>query len=214
MVIELSTEPGISAARAVMRSLLQDKPYIIVGVGGGSCSGKGHCITRKKERLPADDFILDWYYKDLAELVDVSAGQDHNDANHDEPNALHIDEIAEHLQANRRGEEVLTPRYSFTDHIRTGTKPYRINTGRILIVDGLFALDPRLKDHYDVRIFIDAPTDMRLARRIDRDTKERGRTEDGVRKKWMATVEAMYTLHIEPTKQYADLVIRNNVYRP
>jgi uridine kinase len=214
MAIELSTEPGINVARAIMTSLLQDHPYIIVGVGGGSCSGKGHCITRKKEDLPADDFIMDWYYKDLAELVDLSTGQDHNDANHDEPDALHIREIAEHLQAIRRGEEVLTPRYSFHTHKRTGTELYKISKGRILIVDGLFALDPRLTENYHLSIFIDAPTGMRLARRVDRDTRERGRTEKGVRKKWMATVEAMYTQHIEPTRQYADLVIKNNVYRP
>jgi uridine kinase len=114
--------------------------------------------------------------------------------------------LREHLAQLRAGRAIDRPCYSFALHARVGTE--LVVPAPVLVVEGLFALYwPEVRELLDLRIFVDAPSDVRLARRIDRDVRERGRTRASVMNQFRATVQPAHELYVEPTRQYADLVL-------
>jgi uridine kinase len=129
--------------------------------------------------------------------------------NYDEPAAFDLRLLVEHVTSLSAGVPVSKPRYSFITHTRVGTEP--LNPSSFIVVEGLFALYwPELRSVCDLKIFVDAPEHLRLARRMVRDGNERGRSCDSVRAQYATSVAPMHTVFVEPTRLHADIVLSND----
>ena len=107
----------------------------------------------------------------------------------------------------KQNKSISKPVYDFTAHMRKGYENFK--PGKIMIIEGIFALNQTISDILDIKVFMEAATKLRLQRRIERDVKERGRTEESVIEQFNSTVEPMYLKHVLPTKKFADFVIEN-----
>jgi uridine kinase len=177
---------------------------VIVGIAGGSGSGKStiaHGLATLTERFGSVVICQDDYYKGIGPGVDVEA------YNFDEPAALDLDLLAHHLSELKRGHSVAAPLYDFHAHGRR-EETRSIAPCPLVFVEGLFlfAADP-LRSAFDIRFFIDVPAEERLRRRIGRDTSDRGRTPEDIRRQFESQVEPMYRLHIAPTRIHAHFVL-------
>ena len=180
------------------------KPYI-VGIAGGTGAGKTTLAHMLFDHLGDDRAIRiahDAYYRDFSH---VQAGQ-RGQINFDHPDALETDLLVQHLQALSRGETVLIPTYDFTTHVRT-SETLEICPRPIIIVEGILLLvEQILRDALNLKIFVDAPPDIRLIRRMNRDVDERGRTPESVTRQYCKTVRPMHDTYVEPSREYADLI--------
>jgi uridine kinase len=175
----------------------------LVGIAGPSCSGKTELAFWLAHRTGAPILNLDHYYRDLNGL----AFEERARANFDEPAALDHEEILRDARALAAGGAITAPRYDYSVHARIEGNQL-VEPAPIIILEGLFALYwPELRDLYQLRVFVDAPSDLCLARRIRRDVQERGRTPESVREQFAATVEPMAQLHILPTRAFADVTV-------
>jgi uridine kinase len=180
----------------------------VVGIGGGSGSGKSALARALATALGPERVALltqDAYYHDLAHLdADERAAR-----NFDAPEALDQALFRAHLAALRQGQAVTPPSYCFVTHSRRGlAEP--VEPGEVLIVEGILLLrDPLVRRHLDLRIYVDAPESLRVARRIARDRVERGRTAAAVATQCRATVLPAHARWVEPTRVWADLVLVN-----
>jgi uridine kinase len=179
---------------------------LIVGIAGGSGSGKSTVARRIAGSLAAPDvaFIdMDAYYRNFAHLP----MEERRRVNWDHPEALDIDLLVDHLALLRAGMPIEKPVYDFVTHTRT-PRVERIEPGRVVVVDGilLFA-DERVRAHCDVKVFVDADADIRLIRRIRRDMSERGRPLDEILSQYLSTVQPMHLQFVEPSKRYADVIV-------
>jgi uridine kinase len=179
---------------------------LIVGIAGGSGSGKSTVARRIAGSLAAPDvaFIdMDAYYRNFAHLP----MDERRRVNWDHPDALDIDLLVDHLALLRAGMPIDKPTYDFVTHTRTAHVE-RIEPGRVVVVDGilLFA-DERVRAHCDVKVFVDADADIRLIRRIRRDMSERGRPLDEILTQYLSTVQPMHLQFVEPSKRYADVIV-------
>lgn len=176
----------------------------IIGIAGASCSGKTTLAARLAERLPQRPVTivsLDSYYRDLAHLTPEARAV----WNFDAPDALDHDLLFQHLCALRKGATIEIPVYDFSTHTRA-PRTERIVPSAFLIIEGLFVLYwPEIREMLQTTVFIAAPHEVCLARRIARDVCERGRTEESVRAQYAATVRPMYDEHCAPTAQFANL---------
>ena len=179
---------------------------VVIGIAGGSGSGKTTVQKRVMERFGTRRIALldhDAYYRDLAHL----APEDRARFNFDHPDALETGLMVEHLDALLAGETVPKPTYSFETHSRLeATNPVE---GRpVILVEGILVLaEPELRDRMDVKIYVDAPDDVRLMRRIERDLHERGRSIDSILGQYRRTVRPMHLEFVEPSKRHADVII-------
>jgi len=179
---------------------------VVIGVAGGSGSGKTTVVRRIIESLGDDQVTLlehDRYYRDRSELrLEERAA-----LNYDHPDALDTELMVRHLEELRAGRQVEIPVYDFARYARrpvTETAPPR----RAIIVEGiLIYVDATLRALMDVKVFVDTDADTRFIRRLTRDVAERGRTMESVIDQWQATVKPMHFEFVEPTKRYADLII-------
>jgi uridine kinase len=180
-------------------------PYL-VGIAGGTASGKTTLTRRMYEIGGAEQVAvveLDRYYR----------AQDHIDlsrrvaTNYDHPLSLESELLVQHLQALKAGRAVHTPVYDFVRHTRCASSSIVVEPRRVILVEGIlvFAI-PELRDLFDFRIFVDAPTELRLRRRTERDVLERGRTEEEVLKQWNTTVHPMHLEFLEPSRAAAHMV--------
>ncbi len=178
------------------------QPYLI-GIAGPSCSGKSEVSRRLARILRAPILAIDHYYRDLKHLsLDERAR-----TNFDAPDSLDSELVAEHVAALAAGRGVNQPTYDFAHHTRAAAIEH-IEPAEYVLVEGLFALSwPEVRQHLDFSIYIFADHDTCLTRRVFRDVRERGRTEESVRSQYEATVRPMADLHVAPTAQYADLVL-------
>lgn len=146
---------------------------------------------------------IDRYYRDLSHLPRAERARQ----NFDHPDAIEWPLLEAHVAALRDGQAVALPVYDFAEHARcAATEACR--SGEIVIVEGLFALvSPALRGLYDLAVYVDAPGDACLARRVERDVRERGRSPESVTEQWLASVEPMYVEVVAPTRRYADLVV-------
>lgn len=182
----------------------------IVGVAGGSGSGKSTVVSEASSRLRSaslDVAILehDAYYRDLSHLPKSQR----RIQNFDHPRALETPLLVEHLDRLKEGEAVTVPIYDYSDHIRyeTGT---RLSPAGILFVVGIHVLfDEELRSRLDMKVFVHADADVRLARRIERDLETRGRTIRQILKQYRRSVRPMHIRYVEPSKEYADLLLSN-----
>ncbi|MGC8795253.1 MAG: uridine kinase [Bryobacteraceae bacterium] len=176
---------------------------LLIGIAGPSCAGKSELARRLAVVLPATALSLDRYYRDLSHL----APEQRASWNFDVPEALELELLAGHLEALAQGKPIEVPVYDFTQHVRKPVREKLLPGGHVL-VEGLFALlDERVRRLLDFGIFVEAPDDVCLTRRIERDVRERGRTPESVRRQYEETVRPMARRYILPTRAYADLAL-------
>lgn len=177
-------------------------PYLI-GVAGPSCAGKTELARHLAERLKAAVVPLDSYYLDLSSRP----MEERVRFNFDEPGALDHALFLCHLQALSQGRAIERPVYDFTTHSRT-SRVECVRPGPFIVVEGLFVLYwEDVRALFGTKVFVDLPDDRCLKRRIVRDVRERGRTEESVRRQFAETVRPMAALYVHPTTSSADLVI-------
>ena len=180
------------------------KPTVVIGIVGGSGSGKTP-LARGLQALTAryGNVLMsqDSYYRGLSD------GMDARNYNFDEPAALDMDLLAVHLALLKAGRPVHAPLYDFETHRRRAATE-TVSPAALIIVEGLFLYAlPALREVFDLRFFLDVPAAERLRRRIDRDVRERGRTEQEIIAQFREQVEPMYIRHVEPTRKHADAVL-------
>ena len=183
---------------------------VIIGIAGASASGKSLIARTIYNELTAElgeDQIgvitEDCYYKDQSHLP----MSDRVKTNYDHPNAFDHALLGEHLKSLIEGNTVNIPVYSYSEHTRMSETTH-FTPKRIIILEGILLLtDSTLRKLLDVSIFMDTPLDICLIRRLVRDVQERGRTMDSVLEQYQKTVRPMFLQFIEPSKQYADIII-------
>lgn len=179
---------------------------VVIGVAGGSGSGKTTVVRRIVESLGNDHVAVvqhDRYYRDRNDLrLEERAA-----LNYDHPDSLETDLLVAHVQRLREGATVQLPVYDFARHARTAhtdTMPAR----RTIIVEGILIFtDAALRSMMDVKVFVDTDDDIRFIRRLRRDVAERGRTMESVIDQYLTTVKPMHLDFVEPSKRYADIII-------
>lgn len=185
------------------------KEPFVIGLGGGSGSGKSTFAERLTARYPGQVTVLgsDNYYRRHDEMTLEARSH----LNYDAPEALELDLLVEHLQALKRGEAVDCPVYDFSVHNRSG-QTIRLQPRPVLLVDGILILwEERLRALMDLRIYVEADADERILRRIRRDVVERGRTLDNVSQQYLSTVKPMHNRYVEPSKKEADIIINGGL---
>jgi len=181
------------------------RPFLI-GVAGGTCSGKTTVTERLVELVGSDHLALikqDAYYVDRSD----QPFDERTRANYDHPDAFDWDLTFEQLSTLLTGRGVDVPVYDYPNHNRS-KDVLRIEPRRIVVFEGILALyDEKLRDLFDLRIFVDTDADVRLIRRLERDVRDRGRTPESIMRQYMTTVRPSHLQFIEPTKRHADVII-------
>ena len=181
---------------------------MICGIAGGANAGKTTIVNALKESFKAEE-------KSLAILPLDSYNRDHSDLsledrakiNFDHPDAFEHDLYLKHLSLLKQGEPVDIPVYDFATHSRT-TEVERIEPAELIIGEGhLLFVIPEVVREFDVKLFISAPEELRLKRRLERDVRERGRTPESIRTQFATTVSPMHDKYIEPSSSLADLIL-------
>ena len=193
-----------------MSTLTENKSCIVIAIAGASASGKSLIAStiykELKDELGQDDIGIiseDAYYKDQSHLI----MEERVKTNYDHPNSMDHDLLVAHLQALKQGNSVEIPEYDYTEHNRKSTVTY-FPPKRIIILEGILLLtDEHIRNEIDVSIFVDAPLDICFIRRLQRDMQERGRTMESVVSQYRKTVRPMFLQFVEPSKQYADVII-------
>ncbi|MEK7487424.1 MAG: uridine kinase [Planctomycetota bacterium] len=178
----------------------------VVGVAGGSASGKSTVVKNIMSRLGEDNYVVldnDSYYKNLPHLSE----EDRAKANYDHPSSLDQVLFLEHIRDLKSGRSVRKPQYDFVHHQRS-PNTLQIEPKQIIIVEGILILeDEIIRNEMDIKIFVDTDPDIRLIRRLSRDMKTRGRSLEMIINQYLLTVKPMYEKFVEPTKKYADIII-------
>lgn len=177
----------------------------IIAVAGGSASGKSSIVKHIDEYFKDDLIVIghDNYYK----AHDDISFDERAKLNYDYPGAFDNDLFYEDLKKLQKGNSIEMPTYDYTVHTRS-KETITINPTKIILIEGILVLeDKRIREITDTKVFIDADSDVRLQRRILRDTKERGRSLDSVLEQFIKQVKPMHEKYVEPTKKYADIII-------
>lgn len=182
------------------------KDCIIIGVAGGSGSGKTTVANNLVKAFKAEDAVLveqDAYYR---ELLNMSI-EEKAKVNFDHPDSIEFELLRKHLEMLKEGKSIDRPIYDFTTHSRK-EGAVKINSSKIIIVEGIliFAV-PEIRELLDVKIFVDTDADEMILRRIERDMNERGRSFESVKNQYLTTVKPMFLEFCEPSKRYADVII-------
>ncbi len=178
---------------------------ITIGIAGGTGSGKTTITKRIMKEFGGDVSVLyhDNYYKRHDEL----SYAERTKLNYDHPNAFDTDLLVQHLEALRRGETIQCPVYDYTVHNRSD-KTITVHPAKVVVVEGILIFaEPELCKRMDVKIFVDTDADVRILRRIVRDTRDRGRDLESIVTQYLATVKPMHEMFVEPSKRNADIII-------
>jgi uridine kinase len=179
---------------------------LVVGIAGGTGSGKTTVAHKLAGAMPPGRCITiehDAYYKDQSHLPPAERVH----INYDHPSSLESTLLAHHLAELRAGRGVEIPSYDFATHTRR-PETRRVTPAKVIIVEGILVFtEPALRDHMDIKIFVDTDADIRLIRRIRRDLEQRGRTFGSIRDQYYQTVRPMHIEHVEPSKRWADLIV-------
>ncbi len=182
---------------------------LVIGIAGGTGSGKTTVVNQIVKEFNSDDVGIisqDSYYKDNSHL----SLEERTKVNFDHPRSIDFDLLYEHINKLKKGETIEQPVYSFVQHTRTGDTIIT-HPRKVMLVEGILIFnDKKLRDLFDVKIYVHADSDERLIRRVRRDITERGRTVDEVLNRYQNTLKPMHEQFIEPTKAYADLIIPND----
>ncbi|EKN7254738.1 TPA: uridine kinase [Staphylococcus pseudintermedius] len=178
----------------------------IIGIAGGSGSGKTSVTNKIMNNLEGHSVALieqDYYYKDQSHLT----FEQRLKTNYDHPFAFDNDLLIQNLKSLQSAQSVEVPTYDYTNHTRSD-KTIAFQPKDVIIVEGIFALEnEELRNMMDVKIYVDTDADLRILRRLVRDTKERGRTMESVIDQYLTVVRPMHNQFIEPTKKFADIII-------
>ncbi|MEN1783598.1 MAG: uridine kinase [Bacteroidota bacterium] len=184
---------------------------LIIGIAGGTGCGKTTVVNQIVEELPKGEVVVisqDAYYNDLSHLNKEERAR----VNFDHPNSIDFELLIEQVAALKSGQAIAMPQYSFVEETRlAGTTA--IEPKPVVIVEGILVLsNPKLRALFDIKIYVHADSDERLIRRLQRDIRERGHDLEKVLYRYQTAVKPMHNEFIEPSKEYADLIIPNNHY--
>ncbi len=184
------------------------KPMII-GIAGGSGSGKSTFTNRLRDRFGDRVSVLyhDNYYRAHNDLP----FEERKKLNYDHPDALETELLVEHLKQLKAGQAIECPTYNYSLHNRA-PETIIIEPRPVILLEGILVLcDRQLRNMLDIKIYVDADADERILRRIVRDTKERGRDLENIINQYLDTVKPMHNIHVEPTKIYADIITNSGM---
>lgn len=185
------------------------KKAFVIGIAGGSGSGKSTFAKRLKDRFPDDVALVscDNYYLARSEIP----FEERKKQNYDAPEAFEFDLMVGQIMDLKNGKDVLCPVYDFSRHTRSD-RVVEIKSKPVILIDGILIFaEPKLREIMDVRVYVETDADERILRRARRDICERGRDLDGVIEQYLATVKPMHNKHVEPTKMYADIIINGGM---
>ena len=181
------------------------KEAFVIGIAGGSGSGKSTFAKRLKQRFPEEIALVscDNYYLARHEMP----LEERKLQNYDSPEAFEFQLMIRQITALKRGEDILCPVYDFTQHDRS-EQVLQIQAKPVVLIDGILIFtEPKLRELMDMKIYVETDADERILRRVRRDMVERGRDLDGIIDQYLATVKPMHNAYVEPTKAYADIII-------
>ncbi len=189
-----------------MNSHDNNPPPVIIGIAGGSGSGKTTVGLRIMEQAPGKTVLIihhDSYYRDNSHLP----LKDRAKINYDHPSAFETELLVDHLQEIRQGRPVEIPTYDYAAHSRLPQTDH-VEPADIIFVEGILVLESvALRDLMDIRLYVDVDADERFIRRLRRDTAERGRTPESVIHQYQQVVKPMHLQFVEPSKRFAHLII-------
>ena len=181
---------------------------LIIGIAGGTGSGKTTIAKALQRKVGENNLLIikqDYYYKDLSHL----SYKERTSQNFDHPDSLDIELLVNHIKRLENRKNISVPDYDFTKHIRK-QKKINCKPKKITLVEGIFAIFfSSLRKLYTFNVFLDIPSDIRLIRRINRDMNNRDRSIKSVTKQYLDTVRPMHNQFVEPSKNYADIIIDN-----
>lgn len=184
---------------------------LIIGIAGGTGSGKTTVVNQIIDELKHEEVDVisqDSYYQDTSHL----GFEDRKKINFDHPKSIDFELLAQHLRKLKKGETIEQPVYSFKEHNRTG-ETVETRPRKVIIVEGILILThPEIRELFDIKIYVHADSDERLIRRLKRDIAERGRDLEEVLWRYQTTLKPMHQQFIEPTKEFADIIIPTNRY--
>lgn len=186
---------------------------LVIGIAGGTGSGKTTVVNNLLNRIDANQVNTlgqDNYYFDNSSLLI----EERNKLNYDHPHSIDFNLLIDHVKKLKEGKSIKQPIYSFHTHTRKNNILI-INPKKILLVEGILVLsNSKLREEFDVKIFVSTDSDERLIRRIRRDIQERGRALEEVLQRYQSTLKPMHEQFIEPSKSYADIIIPNMKQNP
>ena len=185
------------------------KNVFVIGIAGGSGSGKSTFAKRLKDRFPDDIALVscDNYYLARSEMP----LEERKKQNYDAPEAFEFDLMVGQIMDLKQGKDVLCPVYDFALHTRS-EQVVEIKAKPIVLIDGILIFaEPKLREIMDMRVYVETDADERILRRARRDICERGRDLDGVIEQYLTTVKPMHNKYVEPTKAYADIIINGGM---
>ncbi|MCH7784521.1 MAG: uridine kinase [Bacteroidetes bacterium] len=184
---------------------------LIIGIAGGTGSGKTSVVEQIVEDLPKDEVCVisqDSYYKDTSNLN----YKERQKINFDHPQAIDFDLLVNHLIELKKGNSIEQPIYSFVEHNRI-KDTLKTDPKKVVIVEGILILtNPELRDMFEIKVYVHADSDERLIRRLKRDMAERGRSLEEILNRYQTTLKPMHQQFIEPSKEFADIIIPTNRY--
>jgi uridine kinase len=178
---------------------------VVIGVSGGSASGKTTVANRIKEECKDSVELLsqDYYYLPYDHL----SFEERVKLNYDHPNAFDTERLIHDIDQLKRGIAIDRPVYSYTEYTRL-PETVRVNPAKVIVVEGFMIFEnAKLRELMDIKVFVDTDADERLVRRIIRDVRERGRSLESVITQYINTVKPMHEQFVEPYKKYADIII-------
>ena len=179
---------------------------MVIGMAGGSGSGKTTIADRVLNGIGRDRVLLvehDSYYRDRPEL----SAEQRAKINYDHPNSLETELLVVHVESLLKGQKVAKPKYDFGVHARL-QETVDVDPRRVIILEGILVLaEESLRELMDLKIYVDTDADLRLARRMERDIRDRGRTPESVLDQYLTSVRPMHLQFVEPSKRYADIII-------
>lgn len=186
---------------------------IIIGVFGGTGSGKTTIVNQILSKFGSGEMLVisqDAYYKDNSEI----SYEERCLLNYDHPNSIDFELLYTHLKDLKKGFSISQPVYDFKIHNRT-KKTVKISPKKVIILEGILIMNyPKLRSILDLRVYIDANNDIRMARRVNRDISERGRTPKEVVNRYVTMLIPMHKKFISPMKVHADMVVENHKNTP
>jgi uridine kinase len=184
---------------------------LVIGIAGGTGSGKTTVVNQIIQELPEGEVCVisqDSYYKDTSHL----SLTDRTKINFDHPKAIDFDLLVAHLKELKKGKAIEQPIYSFVEHNRT-KETITTHPKKVIIIEGILILTHTdIRKLFDIKLYVHTDSDERLIRRLRRDMVERGRDLDEVLDRYQNTLKPMHQQFIEPTKEFADIIIPNNRY--
>ncbi|MBE5976908.1 MAG: uridine kinase [Paenibacillaceae bacterium] len=182
---------------------------IIIGIAGGTGSGKSTFTNRLKDAFCDNIAVL--YHDNYYKRQDGVPFEERKKMNYDHPEAFETELLLNQLAALRNGESVECPIYDYSKHNRSD-KFVKVEPKKVILVEGILVFaDERLRNMFDIKIFVEADADERILRRVIRDVKDRGRDIEGVVEQYLTTVKPMHYLYVEPTKPLADVIINSGM---